>query len=262
MKPTLTIFTLAYNLEKIKYPYEASIRSACHFADEVLVAECFSTDGTYEHLLELQRELPKIRIVRHEWGTNCEIQKTLAELCCKEATSDWIFYLNADEVIHELSDFQLEALEQAGRKFGAAHYTHFLGTFDTTWPFVYERVTRLQRGNVASWSPDACSLAVSDKVAAIPVEIQHFGKVNIGRAAEAGVKEMEFQAMYKEYGFPDPTCVKMVEETGGMDYAEAVRINWKKADAIDTSRPFTGTLSAFVLPWKREMEEAERLKHA
>lgn len=259
MKQTLTIFTLAYNLNKIKYPWRASIASALHYANEVIVMECFSTDGTYEELEQLASTTPKLKIIRHPWGTTSWIQKTLAEIACKEAKSDWIFYLNADEVIHHDSIFNFALLKRMGFKFGRTHYTHFLGNFHTTWPFIYDTVTRTMNGNIAEWSNDAAQIDCDHtKAMEMPVDIYHYGKVSVGREIEAGIKEQEFQQLYVEFGFPDKPLMKIIEERGCLDYADMFRNRWKENGEPDQSKPFTGTHPVFVLDWIKQQEEAQK----
>lgn len=259
MKQTLTIFTLAYNLNKIKYPWKASLASALHFAEEVIVMECFSTDGTYEELLQLAEQNPKLRIIRHPWGTTSWIQKTLAEIACKEAKCDWIFYLNADEVIHESSLFPLNSFKKAGFKFGRTCYTHFLGNFHTTWPFIYDKVTRTMNGNIAEWSNDAAQIDTDHSQAMeMNVCIHHYGKVSVGREVEAGIKEQEFQQLYTEFGFPDKPLMKIIEERGRLDYADMMRNRWKESGEPDTSKEFTGTHPIFVQDWIKQQEAAHQ----
>ncbi len=256
MAQTLTIFTLAYNLNKIKYPWKAAIQSALHFANEVIVAECFSTDGTYEDLLEIKD--PRLKILRHPWGTTCWIQKTLAELCSRAATSDWIFYLNADEVIHEASTWHLDDMRRRKVPLGRAHYTHFLGNFETTWPFIYDRVIRLGQGNKWLWSNDACELECDhSKAEDMNVFIHHYGKVSVGREVEAGIKEQEFQQLYTEYGFPDQPLMELIKKHGRLDYADMMRDRWKQNNMPDESKAFTGTHPIFVQEWIKEMKNAQ-----
>jgi glycosyltransferase involved in cell wall biosynthesis len=257
MRPTLTIFTIAYNLEKIRYPWRASLASACHFADEVLVAECFSTDGTREALLHLQNSEPKIRRIDHPWGSDCSILKVLAEMLSGQAKSEWVFYLNADEVLHENSHFPLAEMARKGQRYGSAHYTHFLGDFYTTWPFMYERVPRLMHGNIAGWHEDACGITYKENPVDVPVEVQHYGKVSVGREVQCGLKEQEFQQLYLAHGFPDMGLMDVIGRNGRLSYADFMRQRWKDAGLPDESIPFRGTHSCFVKPWIEEMKHRQ-----
>ncbi|MBT8286145.1 MAG: glycosyltransferase family 2 protein [Flavobacteriaceae bacterium] len=69
---------------------EACIDSVS-FADEILVVDSYSTDGTYEYLLQH----PKVKVVQHPF-TNFTLQKTFA---LSQATYNWILFLDADEIV-------------------------------------------------------------------------------------------------------------------------------------------------------------------
>lgn len=61
------------------------------FADEIIVVDSYSTDGTYEYLLSL----PHVRVIQHPF-TNFTLQKSFT---LQKASHDWILFLDADEVI-------------------------------------------------------------------------------------------------------------------------------------------------------------------
>jgi glycosyltransferase involved in cell wall biosynthesis len=63
------------------------------FADEILVIDSFSNDGTFEYLLAH----PKVRVIQNPFE-NFTDQKSFA---LKEAENDWILFLDADEVVSE-----------------------------------------------------------------------------------------------------------------------------------------------------------------
>jgi len=61
------------------------------FADEILVVDSYSTDGTYEYLLEH----PKVKVIQNTF-TNFTSQKSYA---LDKASNDWILFVDADEVV-------------------------------------------------------------------------------------------------------------------------------------------------------------------
>jgi glycosyltransferase involved in cell wall biosynthesis len=91
MEPTtknrLTALIITYN--EIGY-IERCIESV-RFADEIIVVDSHSTDGTYEYLLEH----PQVTVFRHPFE-NFTRQKTIA---LEKATHDWVLFLDADEVV-------------------------------------------------------------------------------------------------------------------------------------------------------------------
>lgn len=63
------------------------------FADEIIVVDSYSTDGTYEYL----QSHPRVHVIQHSF-TNFTQQKSFA---LKQANNDWVLFLDADEVITE-----------------------------------------------------------------------------------------------------------------------------------------------------------------
>ena len=62
---------------------------SCQFADEIIVVDSFSTDGT----LDLVKDIPKVRTLSHEY-INSAAQKNWT---IPQAKHEWIFLLDADE---------------------------------------------------------------------------------------------------------------------------------------------------------------------
>lgn len=63
------------------------------FADEIIVVDSYSTDGTFEYL----SKRPKVSVVQNPFE-NFTAQKSFA---LKQATNDWILFVDADEVVSE-----------------------------------------------------------------------------------------------------------------------------------------------------------------
>ena len=71
------------------------------FADEIIVVDSYSTDGTYEYLLNH----PKVKVIQNPFK-NFTAQKSFT---LKQASNDWVLFLDADEVVSE--DLQNEIKE-------------------------------------------------------------------------------------------------------------------------------------------------------
>ncbi|MGB5555669.1 MAG: glycosyltransferase family 2 protein [Flavobacteriaceae bacterium] len=61
------------------------------FADEIIVVDSYSTDGTYEYL----KTHPKVRVIQHPFK-NYTAQKAYT---LNLATNDWVIFVDADEVV-------------------------------------------------------------------------------------------------------------------------------------------------------------------
>lgn len=92
------------NAVKLQYPFEVAIRSLRALCDEVVIlVDPTSEDDTVDRV----RALPVDKVVLSVWNMdnhdghhNCEISVQTQKVC-DEASGDWIFSLQADEVLHE-----------------------------------------------------------------------------------------------------------------------------------------------------------------
>lgn len=140
MKKNMTIsgFTMVKNATKLYYPVKASIRSILPIVDEFVVAlgDCDPDDQTREEIESIGS--PKIRIIDTTWdlvtypnGMENAHQTDIAKEAC---TGDWLFYLQADEVVHEQD---LPEIVQACKKWREDenvegmlfNYLHFWGDY-------------------------------------------------------------------------------------------------------------------------------------
>lgn len=131
-------FTIIRNAVKYDYPVVESIRSILPVCDEFLVLVGKSDDGTLELIRNI--DSPKIRIEESVWDDSMkEGGKVLAVETNKAFDLitndfDWVFYLQADEVVHEKYH---EAIREAMAKWQYNEevdgllfkYTHFYGTY-------------------------------------------------------------------------------------------------------------------------------------
>lgn len=127
------------NATKLHYPIAESIRSILPIVDEFVVAlgEGDEDDRTRERIEEIGSD--KIRIIDTVWdtetfpnGTENAHQTDIAKEAC---TGDWLFYLQADELVHEddLAHIQKacsEYLKDERIEGFLFDYVHFWGDFD------------------------------------------------------------------------------------------------------------------------------------
>lgn len=71
--------------------YIENCLESIEFADEIIVVDSYSTDGTYEYLLSH----PKVRVIQHPFK-NYTAQKAFT---LEQASNDWVIFVDADEVV-------------------------------------------------------------------------------------------------------------------------------------------------------------------
>ncbi len=132
-------FTFVRNAVKYDYPVVESITSILPAVDEFIVSVGNSTDNTLDLIQSINS--PKVKIVHSVWDESLktggkvlavETDKAFAQIA---GDSDWAFYLQADEVVHEK---YLEIIRTAAEQYlnnpsveGLLFkYLHFYGTYD------------------------------------------------------------------------------------------------------------------------------------
>ncbi|AWX43408.1 putative glycosyltransferase [Flagellimonas maritima] len=87
-KQKLSALIITYN----EMGYIERCIDSISFADEIIVVDSFSTDGTYEYL----KKLPNVKVIQNPFE-NFTAQKSFT---LKQATNDWILFVDADEVVN------------------------------------------------------------------------------------------------------------------------------------------------------------------
>ena len=244
-------FTFLRNAEKLGYPFVASIRSLLPLVDEMVVALGPSDDRTEELLRQIGD--PKIRIIPTHWNERIRSdysvkgfvygqQKSIALFNC---TGDWAFYLEADEVLHEMDTARIRGamehyLEDERVEALAFDYVHFYGNANTyAWsPAWYRTEARILRNTIPAWAPEGLFLVVLEahkrghypRAAHTGATVYHYGW-----ARTEGQHTLKNQNNAKFWG----------HHGRKMDYAEIDR---------QVLRPFTGTHPEVVRDWLPKVE--------
>lgn len=185
-------FTFIRNAIKYDFPVVESIRSILPICDDFYVAVGQSEDNT----LDLIRSIdPRIKIQETVWDDSIQEGGRVLALETNKALkmipddTDWCFYLQGDEVLHEkYLDPILEAMHQWKDHPEVdgllLNYLHFFGSYDyittsTTW---YRKEIRVIRKDPSIYSyKDAQGFRKGDnqKLSVKPVDafIHHYGMV-------------------------------------------------------------------------------------
>lgn len=102
----ISLYTFVRNGLRLDFHVLEMLRHHLALADEIIVNEGYSTDGTYEQISAID---PRIKVFRTQWGE----QRTMEWYCDfknearRRCTGDWCIYLDCDEFIPE---WQFEAI--------------------------------------------------------------------------------------------------------------------------------------------------------
>ncbi|MCS7152163.1 MAG: glycosyltransferase [Endomicrobia bacterium] len=181
--------TIVKNAVLYGYPIVESIKSLLPLVDEYVVNIGKSQDDT-KKLIESIKD-PKIKIIETEWDESIRtgglILSIQTNYAIKHCTGDWIFYLQADEVLHE-DDYDeiyntIKVFNDDQRVDGFAfNFLHFYGS---AWTYKnarnwYKNEVRIIRNNGKIFSyGDAQSFRLIDgekpKAKLINARIFHYG---------------------------------------------------------------------------------------
>lgn len=237
----VTGFTFIRNAIKYDYPIVEAIRSILPLVDDFVVAVGNSEDDTLSLIQEI--DPAKIRIVETVWnddlregGRVLALETDKAFAAIREDT-DWCFYIQGDEVVHEkyhsvireamqkyLSDKSVDGL--------LFKYVHFYGSYDYVGfaPNWYPNEIRIIRKNPNFYSyRDAQGFRKNkdEKLVVMPIDafVYHYGWVREPKAMQ------KKQETFTKYWHDDDWVDKNVRKAEQFDYEQN----------IDALKKFHGT---------------------
>lgn len=255
-------FTFVRNAIQFDYPVVESIQSILPLCDEVVVAVGNSADDTLGLIQRINS--PKIRIIQTIWDDSLreggkvlaqETDKAFAEV---SSDSDWAFYIQADEVLHEqYLDTVYTAMQQhrdnprvEGLLF---NYTHFYGSYhyygiSRRWYRHEIRVVRNDKqihsyGDAQGFRKNGKKLCVKP----IDAHIYHYGWVRNPVAMQQKVKN------FHRYWHPDDWIQQNTTSSEQYNYYN-----------IDVLRPFEGSHPSLMqarvdnMSWNFEFDVAKQ----
>lgn len=232
-------FTFIRNAIKYDYPVVEAITSILPLCDEIVVAVGNSEDDTRALIEGIGSA--KIRIIDTTWDDSLreggrvlafETDKAFDAL---STDSDWAFYIQGDEVLHEqffepLKEAMLRYKDQPEVEGLLFNYQHFYGSYDFVgdsrrW---YRKEVRIIRNDkkIRSYR-DAQGFRKNDRPLNVkPVEatMYHYGWVKPPEAQQA--KQENFNKLWHNDEWVD----KNIPKTEGFDYSK-----------IDSLAHFTGS---------------------
>ena len=222
-------FTIVRNAIKFDYPIVEAINSILPLCDEMIVAVGKSEDDTLGLIKSINS--PKIKIIETVWDDSLrEGGKVLADETNKafaaiSSETDWCFYIQGDEVVHEKYHPQIRSAMQKwlndknveGLLF---NYTHFYGSYDFVadsrkW---YRKEIRVIKNNKNFSSyKDAQGFRKKDNsklyVKQVEASVYHYGWVKPPDKQQA--KQQSFHKMWHD----DEWMKKNVPAVNEFDYS-------------------------------------------
>jgi hypothetical protein len=239
-------FTFIRNAIKFDYPVIEAIKSILPICDNFIVAVGNSDDNTLDLIQNIDKQ--KIKIIETVWDDSLEMKKggkvfaseTDKAFKAIPMASDWAFYIQGDEVVHEkYLDTVYSAMEQwkedntvDGLLF---NYLHFYGSYDYIGisPKWYGHEIRVIRNDKAIYSfRDAQGFRkrVDEKLNVKPIDayIYHYGWVK--EPEKMMKKAINANSFYQEKNIIKQ--VKSKETSGNIEFDYS---------SIDSLRLFTDT---------------------
>lgn len=147
------------------------------WADEILVLDSFSTDGTYEAALKYTK-----KVFRHKWLGYIGQKKLIAE----KASCPWILFVDADEEVSaklraEIEDKFSQPIPDDIHGFNCPRLVHYLGRWiwhGDWYPDMKLRLFRKKFGECGGEEPHD-RIIVTGKVANLKAPLNHYTYDNI-----------------------------------------------------------------------------------
>lgn len=256
-------FTFVRNAIKYDYPVVEAIKSILPVCDEVIVAVGNSDDETLGLIKNIGS--PKIKIIETVWDDSLrEGGKVLAVETDKafnaiSPDSDWAFYIQGDEVIHEK---YLGVVKTAMEKYKddkaveglLFNYVHFYGSYDYVgesyrW---YRREIRVVKNKKDIFSyRDAQGFRKKPneklQVKHIDASIYHYGYVREPKAMQGK------QRSFNKYWHDDQWVEKHVASTEEFDYS-----NIDALTTFDGSHPEVMKKRIDAMNWKFQYDISKK----
>lgn len=232
-------FTFIKDAVKYDYPIVEAITSILPICDEFVVAVGQSSDDTLGLIRSIAPD--KIRIVETVWDESLreggrvlavETDKAFAAI---SADSDWAFYIQGDEVVHEkylpvIQKAMRDNLQNKRVDGLLFNYLHFYGSYDyvgasRSW---YSHEIRVIRNDRSIWSfRDAQGFRKNEdqKLNVVPIDawIYHYGWVKEPAAMQR--KQENFHKYWHEDQWLEQNVVKAKEFDYGRDMQELKRFD-------------------------------------
>ncbi|MBN2610706.1 MAG: hypothetical protein JXB00_04040 [Bacteroidales bacterium] len=229
----VTGFSFIKDAQIYDYPVTEAIKSILPVCDDFIVAVGRSKDDTLNLIKNIDKD--KIKVIETEWDeTMREGGRVLAietdkAFACMPEDSDWAFYIQGDEVVHEkylgtIRESMLHNLTDKRVDGLLFNYLHFYGSYDYVGSSLnwYRHEIRVIRNDKSFYSyRDAQGFRKQDnkklKVKPVDAWVYHYGWVREPKAMQRK------QQNFNKYWHNDEWIEKNVYKAGEFDYSKQLR---------------------------------------
>lgn len=218
----VTGFSFIRNGIKLDYPIVEAIQSILPICDDFVVAVGNSEDDTLNLIKSIDPQ--KIRVIETVWDDSLRENGAVLAVETNKAfqaigyDTDWAFYIQGDEVIHEkflrvIKEAMLAYKDDKRVEGLLFNYQHFYGSYDyigasNSW---YKEEIRVIRNDKTIYSfKDAQGFRKGDneklKVIAIPAFVNHYGWVKDPRAMQQ--KQESFHKLWHDDDWMEKNVAK------------------------------------------------------
>ncbi len=202
---SISVAFIIKNGIKQGYCFWESLQSCLPFADEIIISEGHSEDDTFKTLLSFEskyKSLLPINIFQDKWEDNSYVGEVIArvsERAIKKATCDWIYLLQADEIIHEDLAFCIKKISGSSQ-YNSVNFPffHFIRSWEPYKNPAYKNAIRMIRRNKnCHLKGDAWTFSQINPVYPanlLPKPIFHFGWVF---PKQNDIKDIEHAKFYQ-----------------------------------------------------------------
>jgi len=250
-------FSIIRNALKFDYPIKEAILSILPICDEFIISVGNSEDETLDYIKTIKSD--KLKIVESVWDDNLREGGRVLAIETNKAfnqinkNSDWAFYIQADEILHEsyldkISNVMIENLNNEKVDGILFNYKHFYGSYDyigesNRWYRKEIRVIRNKKNIYSYGDAQGFRKDNNKKLNVIDsgCEIYHYGWVKHPKNQQE--KQLNFNKMWHSDEWVDNNIVKVDE----FDYTKIDSLELFKG-----SHPLVMQERIKMLNWKFE----------
>lgn len=212
-KPGISVCFVIKNGVKQGYPFWESLKSCLSFADEIVISEGYSDDGTAEYIrkfIDMYSGKVKFRLYNDDWNSfqtpYGEVIAAVSYKNMRRCEYEWVYYLQADEVLHDDNSAFVRSIAEGNDGYNAVmfEFYHFINGWEPI-PMggaAYHHAIRMVRNkNDICFMGDAWTFDGGVKPICchtkVPKPIYHLGWVF---PKNCDIKKVEHGKLYKGMG--------------------------------------------------------------